>query len=84
MAQRFWSRGGKGALPNQPRPSIAGSLLRGWNDYIILKPKQSAFYSTPLEILLDYLNLRRVVPGGISADQCIFFTAQDAARHGGR
>ena len=47
-------------------------------DYIVLEPKQCAFYGTPLEILLDYLKVRRLVIAGLSADICIFFTAQDA------
>jgi len=47
-------------------------------DYIVLKPKQSAFYGTPLEVLLDYLKVRRLVIAGFAADICVFFTAQDA------
>jgi nicotinamidase-related amidase len=57
---------------------VARRLKPGRGDYLILKPKQSAFYGTPLEILLDYLKVRRLVIAGLTADICIFFTAQDA------
>ena len=57
---------------------IARRMLPARADYFVLKPKQSAFYGTPLEILLDYLGVRRLVIAGLTADRCILFTAQDA------
>ena len=47
-------------------------------DYSILKPRHSAFYGTPLEFLLDELEVGTVVLAGLSADMCISATAQDA------
>jgi nicotinamidase-related amidase len=58
--------------------SIAMRLCPRRKDFIILKPKQSAFYATPLETLLDYLKVRCLVIAGLTADICIYFTAQDA------
>jgi nicotinamidase-related amidase len=44
----------------------------------VLKVKHSAFYSTVLELMLDYLKTKRVVLTGISADMCVLLTAADA------
>jgi nicotinamidase-related amidase len=68
----------KALAPRSRGRSLARRLKPGPADYLILKPKQSAFYGTPLEILLDYLKVRRLVIAGLTADICIFFTAQDA------
>jgi nicotinamidase-related amidase len=48
------------------------------NDYFVLKPKHSGFYSTTLDLLLSYLGVRVVVLTGIATDICILFTANDA------
>jgi nicotinamidase-related amidase len=48
------------------------------DDYTILKPQHSAFYNTPLEVLLAQLGVQRVILTGISSDQCIVASALDA------
>jgi len=48
------------------------------DDYSILKPQHSAFYNTPLEVLLEQLGVQRVVLTGIATDQCILASALDA------
>ncbi|HXW10499.1 MAG TPA: isochorismatase family cysteine hydrolase [Steroidobacteraceae bacterium] len=48
------------------------------NDYIVLKPRHSAFYCTPLELLLEALDVDRLVLTGVSASSCIWFTGADA------
>jgi nicotinamidase-related amidase len=48
------------------------------DDYSILKPQHSAFYNTPLEVLLEQLQVTRVVLTGIATDQCILASALDA------
>lgn len=48
------------------------------DDYFVLKPKHSAFFSTTLDTLLRYLGTRAVVLGGFAADICVLFTANDA------
>jgi nicotinamidase-related amidase len=54
-------------------------LLRpGPEDYFVLKPKHSAFYSTSLDILLRYLRVRTLVLGGFAGNICVLFTANDA------
>jgi nicotinamidase-related amidase len=47
-------------------------------DYFVLKPKQSAFFGTPLELLLQHLKVRRVIVTGVSSDQCVLTTAVEA------
>ncbi len=53
-------------------------------DYFILKPKHSAFFSTPLELLLERLGARALILTGLLAASCILFTAQDAHLRGYR
>ena len=48
------------------------------DDYYVLKPKHSAFHSTPLAVLLEQCGIERVVIGGVSTDVCIAATAIDA------
>jgi nicotinamidase-related amidase len=57
---------------------IAQILLPEEEDYFVLKPKHSGFYATPLELLLRYLDVRRVIITGIAGDNCVLFTAADA------
>lgn len=53
-------------------------LPPGEEDYFVLKPKHSAFFSTTLDTLLRYLGTRTLVIGGFAADICVLFTANDA------
>lgn len=47
-------------------------------DYFVLKPKHSAFYSTSLDILLRYLRAETLIITGFAANICVLFTANDA------
>jgi nicotinamidase-related amidase len=47
-------------------------------DIFILKPKHSGFFQTPLPLLLESLDVTRLVITGISADACVLATALDA------
>jgi nicotinamidase-related amidase len=48
------------------------------DDYFVLKPKHSGFFSTTLGILLDYLQVNTVILTGIAGNICVLFTANDA------
>jgi nicotinamidase-related amidase len=48
------------------------------DDYFVLKPKHSGFYSTTLDVLLEYLRVETVIIAGIAANICVLFTANDA------
>ncbi|HVF56981.1 MAG TPA: isochorismatase family cysteine hydrolase [Pyrinomonadaceae bacterium] len=47
-------------------------------DYFVLKPKHSGFFSTTLDILLDYLEVKTLILTGLTGDICVLFTANDA------
>ena len=57
---------------------IAKLLQPAEDDYFVLKPKQSGFYSTTLDLLLRYLQVRIVVLTGLAGNLCVLFTAHDA------
>lgn len=63
---------------------VVRALRPDRRDYFILKPKHSAFFSTPLELLLNHLGVRTLILSGLLADSCILFTAQDAHLRGYR
>jgi nicotinamidase-related amidase len=48
------------------------------DDYFVLKPKHSGFFSTNLDILLDYLDAKTLILTGMAGDICVLFTANDA------
>jgi nicotinamidase-related amidase len=48
------------------------------DDYFVLKPKHSGFYSTSLDILLEHLGARVLIIAGIAGNNCVLFTANDA------
>src|ERR1043166_7103120 len=48
------------------------------DDYFVLKPKHSGFFSTTLDTLLRYLGSRKLILTGIAGNFCVLFTANDA------
>ena len=48
------------------------------DDYFVLKPKHSGFYSTTLDLLLKYLQAKTLILTGIAGNNCVLFTANDA------
>jgi nicotinamidase-related amidase len=61
-----------------PGHRVARRLRPTADDYFVLKPKHSGFFSTPLDILLRYLRVDTLVLTGFAADICILLTANDA------
>ena len=69
------------------RPEAKGrrivSLLQpDADDYYVLKPHRSAFYSTTLELLLRDLKTTKLILTGVTTDICVLFTANDAYMRG--
>ena len=64
--------------PGSRGAEIVECLRPEASDYFILKPRHSAFYATPLEVLLGHLGARRLILTGVSSHQCVLFTANDA------
>jgi nicotinamidase-related amidase len=57
-------------------------LLPDSEDYFVLKPMHSAFYMTPLEILLQHLQVETIILTGLTSNSCIAVTAHDANMRG--
>ena len=53
-------------------------ILPDEEDYFVLKPKHSGFYSTTLDLLLSHLQARNLILSGIAGNNCVLFTANDA------
>ena len=53
-------------------------LLPEDDDYFVLKPKHSGFYSTTLSLLLTHLSAENLILTGIAGNNCVLFTANDA------
>ncbi len=51
-------------------------------DYFILKPQQSGFAATPLELMLDHFGAKTVILSGVATHMCVLFTAADAYQRG--
>ncbi|WP_431101197.1 cysteine hydrolase family protein [Roseateles noduli] len=53
-------------------------------DLMVLKPRHSGFYATPLDLLLEQLGTKEVVVTGLATDYCVKCTAMDAYVRGYR
>ena len=53
-------------------------LIPDAEDYFVLKPANSGFFATPLEVLLKLMGVKILVLTGVASDQCILFTAAEA------
>lgn len=56
---------------------VARLLRPNAHDYFVLKPKHSGFFATPLELLLKFLGVRRLILTGVAGDNCVLYTAAD-------
>ena len=54
---------------------LAELLAPGPDDYFVLKPKHSGFFSTTLDTLLEYLKSRTLIITGLTADNCVLLPA---------
>jgi nicotinamidase-related amidase len=68
--------------PGRPGAALVKGLAPREGDQFILKPRHSAFYGTPLSLLLDDRKIDTVVVVGISAESCVWMTACDAHTRG--
>jgi nicotinamidase-related amidase len=57
---------------------IARVLYPQATDLTILKPRHSAFYASPLELLLTEMQATELVICGLATDMCVQLTAADA------
>jgi nicotinamidase-related amidase len=65
------------AMPGPPG-EIAHLLAPGPRDLTVLKPRHSAFYGSPLELLLAEMGARELIVCGLATDMCVQMTVADA------
>lgn len=63
---------------NGKAKQIVDLLRPDKDDYFVLKPKHSGFFSSTLETLLRYFGARTLIITGIAGNYCVLFTANDA------
>ena len=63
---------------NGPGRDVVERLRPDDQDFFVLKPMHSGFYSTTLEVLLRELHSTRLILCGFAADLCVLYTANDA------
>lgn len=61
---------------------LCAELTPRKSDYFVLKPKNSGFYQTCLDLLLTHLGAKTLLVAGIATESCVMFTANDAFLHG--
>jgi nicotinamidase-related amidase len=64
--------------PRSPGRRVVELLHPKEEDYFVLKPKHSGFFSTTLDLLLIHMGVETVLLAGFATDICILFTANDA------
>ncbi|WNB92064.1 isochorismatase family cysteine hydrolase [Bacillus sp. NEB1478] len=57
---------------------LVKTLIPNDDDYFVVKPKHSGFFSTPLSSLLNELGVETLILSGIAGNICVLFTANDA------
>jgi len=61
--------------PGAPGQPLVERVIPDTSDYVVLKPKHSAFYAIPLDALLSYLKAHTVILAGLTTSACILMTA---------
>ena len=64
--------------PEAPGLHFVEQLQPDDDDYFLLKPMHSAFYQTPLDLLLRELGASSIILSGLATNSCILCTAHDA------
>jgi nicotinamidase-related amidase len=64
--------------PHSKGRPVVELLMPDDDDYFVLKPKHSGFFSTVLDVLLTYLEAKTLIVTGIATNICVLFTANDA------
>lgn len=66
-----------GLRPDSPGCPMVSQLISDASEYIVLKPKHSAFYATPLDTLFSYLKVKTVILAGLITNACTSSTASE-------
>ncbi len=62
---------------NSPGQQMVQSLTPHLDDYVVLKPRHSAFYATPLDTILNYIGARNAIVTGLTTNACVMMTVAD-------
>ncbi len=78
-----WRSDFRSQLSYCSRSSSRGHQIAQWlspqpDDYFVLKPKHSGFFSTTLDVLLRHLSIKKLILTGFAGDICVLYTANDA------
>ena len=60
-----------------PGREMTKLLIPDADDYIVLKPKHSPFYASPLQTILDYIGARIAIVAGVTTNACVLIAAGD-------
>jgi nicotinamidase-related amidase len=63
--------------PQSPGRGMTKLLVPEADDYIVLKPKHSPFYASPLQTILDCIGARVAIVAGVTTNACVLITAGD-------
>jgi nicotinamidase-related amidase len=66
----------------QPGREFIEPIIPSEDDYFVIKPKHSGFFSTPLSSLLNELKIQTLLLCGVAGNICVLFTANDAYMRG--
>lgn len=66
------------ARPQSRGAPVVAAIAPEPDDYCVLKPKHSGFFATALDTLLERIGAKRLILTGVSSNQCVLFTANDA------
>lgn len=65
-----------------PGRRLVSLLAPEADDLFVFKPRHSSFYQTPLMLLLQNLQVSRLILTGVTTDICVLFSAYDAYMRG--
>lgn len=68
-------------VPGTPGAEIISELKPAEGEYVIVKPRFSAFFSTELELMLKRIKINDVVICGVQYPNCIRATALDSVSY---
>jgi nicotinamidase-related amidase len=66
-----------GAALDGRHPDLVEPVLPADDEMFVLKTRHSVFFSTPLEYLLETIDVGRIVLAGQVTEQCILYSAVD-------
>ncbi len=77
-----WRSNFSDVLNHSLRPESLGrgmvsKLVPAADDYVVLKPKHSAFFATPLDVLLEHMGVEVLILAGVTTNACVLITAAD-------